>query len=77
MPIYSFRCINCQYSSEEFYHIHERRPVTCPVCGQDTLKQEIGLVSDWHPNPVFFFNSPERHKKLAEQANINQLNGDA
>ena len=76
MPIYPFRCIACDYTMEDFYGLHEPKPEVCPKCGQSTLKQEVGLASNWHPHPIVFRRTAARNQAVAEAANVMVKNND-
>jgi len=42
MPTYSYTCASCCQSIEAFQKISDEPLVSCPSCGQDTLKRGIG-----------------------------------
>jgi len=54
MPVYTFHCIRCDHTEEEFYHMTETLPVICPNCSQKTLQVVIGAPADWFPHSCTF-----------------------
>ena len=42
MPTYEYACDRCGHGFEKFQSISASRLVTCPDCGEDTLKRLIG-----------------------------------
>lgn len=44
MPIYEYRCDNCQHELEVLKKISDPEPETCPECGKDTLTRVISPV---------------------------------
>lgn len=54
MPIYTFKCMHCNNTFEEFYHITEELPTLCPKCEVGTLQQVMGLNAHWFPHSCTF-----------------------
>ena len=44
MPIYEYRCEQCNHELEAIQKISEEPLVTCPVCEQDSLKKKISAA---------------------------------
>jgi putative FmdB family regulatory protein len=44
MPIYEYRCEQCNHELEAIQKISEEPLVTCPVCDQDSLKKKISAA---------------------------------
>ncbi len=47
MPTYSYQCENCHHQFDIFQHFSEDSLITCPKCGQPTLRKvytPVGIV---------------------------------
>jgi putative FmdB family regulatory protein len=42
MPTYDYHCSNCQHTLEAFQKITDEPLLTCPTCGNQTLKRGPG-----------------------------------
>ena len=42
MPTYDYVCIFCEYKFELFQQMTDKKLISCPECGQSTLKRLIG-----------------------------------
>ena len=45
MPIYDYKCSNCEHQIEVIQKISEKPKVTCPECNKKTLKKLISAPS--------------------------------
>jgi putative FmdB family regulatory protein len=54
MPIYQYKCDNCEHEFEEWNNMEEREQVECPECGEEAKLIPSGghfsLVGNWHKN---------------------------
>jgi putative FmdB family regulatory protein len=54
MPVYEFRCSNCEHVFEVMGSYSEREKAqTCPKCGSTEVKQAISLFSAKPPSGSF------------------------
>lgn len=44
MPIYEYQCKHCQHQLDVLQKITDPPKVTCPECGQDTLKKCVSAA---------------------------------
>ena len=52
MPIYEYRCEDCQKKFEKFVRYPDRETVECPACGKSNLKQLISAFQAHEPGRV-------------------------
>lgn len=45
MPIYEYKCSNCNEIVQNYQHLSEEDPVTCDSCGHDTLVKQFSAFS--------------------------------
>ena len=45
MPIYEYKCENCDHQLEILQKISDEPAVTCPECGQDRLRKMISAAA--------------------------------
>jgi putative FmdB family regulatory protein len=43
MPIYEYRCDNCEHEFETIRKFSDEPLKTCPVCHQDTLRKQVSV----------------------------------
>ncbi len=43
MPIFEYKCENCQYNFEELIFSSQKEEVRCPKCYSDNLKRLISI----------------------------------
>ena len=39
MPLYEFRCVECDHEFEQFFGIHEDKATICPKCNAEAKKR--------------------------------------
>jgi putative FmdB family regulatory protein len=52
MPIYEYRCEDCNKKFEKFVRYPDRETVECPGCGKANLKQLISAFRAHEPGKV-------------------------
>ena len=45
MPIYDYKCLNCEHELELIQKINDEEIKKCPNCNQNTLKKQISAPS--------------------------------
>lgn len=45
MPIYEYQCKSCGHDMEALQKMSDAPLVTCPACGEDTLKKKISAAA--------------------------------
>lgn len=52
MPIYEYRCEDCQKKFEKFVRYPDRETVECPACGKTNLRQLISAFRAHEPGKI-------------------------
>lgn len=71
MPIYSYRCEDCQYTQDILRKISDPPLVACPSCGAPTFRKQVTAAgfqlkgSGWY---VTDFRNPQADKDAAKAA---------
>lgn len=80
MPLYEYKCNNCQFEWEEVKKIAERYDVQCPTCDSKDVKLLISAVHKdwfkpfWHedlsPDGPVFVKSKSHYKELCKKYGV-------
>lgn len=52
MPMYAFRCPDCNKDMDKFFHVNDEHKVVCPGCGQGMKKNYGAMSFAYHDVPV-------------------------